>query len=116
MSVWVGLVVNALLFSGAWWVAGGLVRRSGRVARVLACAVLAQAWVVVGLQVLGPWGWLSTGPLTLWSGVLFLAGEATDEDQPGTVEGAFSSGDRAARQLLDLALMRPPSVTLSPHP
>ena len=37
-------------------------------------------------------------------GVLFLAGEATDEDQPGTVEGAFSSGDRAARQVLDVAL------------
>jgi monoamine oxidase len=34
-------------------------------------------------------------------GVLFFAGEATDEDQPGTVEGALSSGDRAARQLLD---------------
>lgn len=37
-------------------------------------------------------------------GVLFLAGEATDEDQPGTVEGALSSGDRAARQVLDIAL------------
>jgi monoamine oxidase len=37
-------------------------------------------------------------------GVLFLAGEATDEDQPCTVEGAFSSGERAATQVLDLAL------------
>jgi monoamine oxidase len=37
-------------------------------------------------------------------GVLFFAGEATDEDQPGTVEGALSSGDRAARQVLDLTI------------
>jgi monoamine oxidase len=53
-------------------------------------------------------------------GVLFFAGEATDEDQPATVEGALSSGDRAARQILDLAILeeRLPrsSAAFSPQP
>ncbi|HEY8211047.1 MAG TPA: NAD(P)/FAD-dependent oxidoreductase [Myxococcaceae bacterium] len=31
---------------------------------------------------------------------LFFAGEATHEDQPGTVHGAIETGERAARQLL----------------
>jgi monoamine oxidase len=33
-------------------------------------------------------------------GALFLAGEATDHDYPGTVAGAIASGARAARQAL----------------
>ncbi|HEY0467704.1 MAG TPA: FAD-dependent oxidoreductase, partial [Polyangiaceae bacterium] len=33
-------------------------------------------------------------------GALFLAGEATDHDYPGTVAGAIASGTRAARQAL----------------
>jgi monoamine oxidase len=53
-------------------------------------------------------------------GVLFFAGEATDEDQPATVEGALSSGDRAARQILDLSIAeeRVPrtSAALPPQP
>ncbi|GAA4783136.1 flavin monoamine oxidase family protein [Microbacterium gilvum] len=36
-------------------------------------------------------------------GRLFFAGEATDLDRPGTVLGAEDSGDRAARELLDVA-------------
>ncbi len=32
---------------------------------------------------------------------LFFAGEATDEDDPGTVAGAVHSGERAARELVD---------------
>ena len=31
---------------------------------------------------------------------LFLAGEATDHEYPGTVAGALESGERAARQAL----------------
>jgi monoamine oxidase len=34
------------------------------------------------------------------AGALFLAGEATDHDYPGTVAGAISSGMRAAQQVL----------------
>jgi monoamine oxidase len=52
-------------------------------------------------------------------GVLFLAGEATDEHQPGTVEGAFSSGDRAAGQLFGLVVgerLRAATTSFSPHP
>lgn len=95
MIVCLGLVMNALLVSGAWWVAGRLVYRSGWIARVLACAVLAQAWVVVGLQVLGPWGWLSIGPLTLWSAALFLTGLAirsvsSSDSPPAAVHGGVS--------------------------
>jgi monoamine oxidase len=33
-------------------------------------------------------------------GTLFFAGEATDADFAGTVDGAIRSGERAARQVL----------------
>jgi monoamine oxidase len=43
-------------------------------------------------------------------GTVFIAGEATDEEQNGTVEGALASGARAARQVLRaLGLVSPPS-------
>jgi monoamine oxidase len=38
-------------------------------------------------------------------GTLFFAGEATEEELSGTVEGALASGQRAARQV-DTALRR----------
>ncbi|HKO51690.1 MAG TPA: NAD(P)/FAD-dependent oxidoreductase [Polyangiaceae bacterium] len=38
-----------------------------------------------------------SGPI---GGALFLAGEATDQDYPGTVAGAIASGTRAAQQAL----------------
>jgi len=44
-----------------------------------------------------------TAPLVVLQdrgGALFLAGEATDHDYPGTVAGAIASGTRAARQAL----------------
>jgi monoamine oxidase len=34
---------------------------------------------------------------------LFFAGEATDPEESGTVAGALRSGQRAAREILDLA-------------
>ena len=82
MIVWLGLAMNGLLFAGAWWIAGRLVTRGGWITRTLACAVVAQTWIVVGLQLLGPAGWLSIGPLLLWSGVLFLAGWVARALQP----------------------------------
>jgi len=36
-------------------------------------------------------------------GTLFFAGEATHLDQPGTVQGAIETGERAARHVLDYA-------------
>lgn len=40
---------------------------------------------------------------------LFMAGEATDHEYPGTVAGALASGERAARQVL-IALARRPGA------
>ena len=66
--------MNLLLDLGAWWIAGCLFFQTRLLDRLLASATLAVGWSILGLQVLGPWGWLSTEPLLAWSSVLFLIG------------------------------------------
>jgi hypothetical protein len=83
MIVGLGLVMNALLLAGAWRVAGRLVRGEGTITRVLACVVVAQTWMVVGMQLLGTAGGLSIGPLSLWSGLLFVMGLVAGRARPG---------------------------------
>jgi hypothetical protein len=66
--------MNLLLDLGAWWIAGCLFFQTRLLDRLLASATLAIGWSILGLQVLGPWGWLSTEPLLAWSSLLFLIG------------------------------------------
>jgi hypothetical protein len=82
MIVLLGLAMNGLVFSGAWWPAGRLVNTACSTSRSLACAVIAQTWIVVGLQLLGSAGWLSIGPLLLWSGILCSVGLAARLPRP----------------------------------
>src|SRR5947209_3267653 len=74
MTICLGLVMNVLLDLGASWIAGCLFFQIRTLDRLLATATLAVCWSILGLQVLGPWGWLSTEPLLVWSSVLFLIG------------------------------------------
>src|SRR5437764_15245747 len=82
MTVCLGLVMNLLLDLGAWWIAGCLFFQTRMLDRVLASAILAVTWSILGLEVLGPWGWLSTEPLLVWSSVLFLIGASCRFTRP----------------------------------
>jgi hypothetical protein len=44
MIVWLGLIANGLLISGAWWLAGVGFRQARTLDRVLACSVLSFTW------------------------------------------------------------------------
>ena len=74
MIVWLGLIANALLISGAWWLAGVGFRQARTLDRVLACSVLSFTWCLLGLEVLGTLGLLAIGPLVVWMGLLFAVG------------------------------------------
>jgi hypothetical protein len=74
MTVCLGLAMNLLLDLGAWWTAGYLRFQTGMLDRLLASATLAVGWAILGLQLLGPLGFLSTEPLFVWSSLLFLIG------------------------------------------
>lgn len=64
------------LGAGAYGVARfGLSQPSGW-PRGLATAVLAWAWLTVGLQVMGSVGWLARGPIAVWCGALLAVGLA----------------------------------------
>ena len=72
--VWLGLIANGLLISGAWWLAGVGFRQARTLDRVLACSVLSFTWCLLGLEVLGTLGLLAIGPLVVWMGLLFAVG------------------------------------------
>ena len=74
MIVWLGLIANGLLISGAWWLAGIGFRQAKTLDRVLACPVLSFTWCLLGLEVLGTLGLLAIGPLVIWMGLLCAAG------------------------------------------
>ena len=74
MIVWLGLIANGLLISGAWWLAGVGFRQARTLDRVLACSVLSFTWCLLGLEVLGTLGLLAIGPLVVWMGLLCAAG------------------------------------------
>jgi hypothetical protein len=71
--VWT-LLLNGMLGLGAYWVARDGLRQPAGTARVLGAATLAWAWATLGMEVLGPLGWLSREPLALWAGAGLLAG------------------------------------------
>jgi len=74
MIVWLGLIANGLLISGAWWLAGVGFRQARTPDRVLACSVLSVTWCLLGLEGLGTAGLLTIGPLMVWMGLLCAAG------------------------------------------
>ena len=77
MIVWLGLIANGLLITGAWWLAGAGLRQARTLDRVLACSVLSFTWCLLGLEALGTAGLLAIAPLMMWMGLLFAAGLAT---------------------------------------
>ena len=74
MIVWLGLIANGLLISGAWRLSGLGFRQARTLDRVLACSVLGFTWCMLGLEVLGSAGLLAIGPLMAWMGLLFGSG------------------------------------------
>src|SRR5947209_689214 len=82
MVVALGLLSNLLLIAGAWLLAGHGLRCIAWTDRILAAAVLAFAWCVVGMEVLGTAGAISIGPALLVSGLLFLLGLAASRLKP----------------------------------
>jgi len=74
MIVWLGLIANGLLISGAWWLAGVGFRQARTLDRVLACSVLSFTWCLLGLEGLGTLGLLAIGPLVVWMGLLCAVG------------------------------------------
>jgi hypothetical protein len=74
MAVAPGLLCNVLLISGAWWVVRHGLRLQHRIDQVLASAVLAFTWCVLGLESIGTAGWIAVGPLLAWSALPFALG------------------------------------------
>lgn len=82
------LVVNGTLGLGGYWAARHGFRQPPGLVRGLAAATLAWAWATVGMEVLGPLGWLSREPLWLWAtlGLAIAAGlRRSDRRRPGPV-------------------------------
>jgi hypothetical protein len=82
MTVGPGLVANGFLLVGAWWLAGHGLRQTSILDRVLGAAVLAFAWCLLGLELLGTMGLLAIGPLCGWASLLFVAGLAARWTRP----------------------------------
>jgi hypothetical protein len=74
MVPWIGLFANCCLISGGWWLAGHGLGQTRSLERILATAVLALSWCVLGIEVLGSIGLLAIGPLVVWSGILCIVG------------------------------------------
>src|SRR3954451_4080781 len=72
---WTPLLVG-MLGLGGFWVAGHGLRQPAGLPRGLAAATLAWAWATLGLEVLGPLGWLHRVALLLWSAAGLLIGLA----------------------------------------
>jgi hypothetical protein len=56
-----------MLGLGGWWAAGWGLRQPAGLPRALGAAVLAWAWVTLGVLILGLVGWLARGPLLAWA-------------------------------------------------
>jgi hypothetical protein len=63
--VWT-LLLNIPLGLAAWWVARFGFRQPAGLSRGLAAATLAWTWATLGMEVLGPVGLLTRGPLLAW--------------------------------------------------
>jgi hypothetical protein len=74
MVPWLGFLADGLLILGGWWLAGHGLRKIETLDRILATAVLAFAWCVLGLEALGSFGLLAIGPVLIWAGCLGALG------------------------------------------
>jgi hypothetical protein len=92
MVVALGLLSNFLLIAGAWLLAGHGLGVVARIDRFLATGVIAFAWCVLGIEILGTAGWISGGPILCVSGALFALGLITKQVKP---HGAIPTQGRA---------------------
>ena len=104
-AAWLAMGLAPLL-GAAWLVA----RHGGRVGagppRTLATAVLAWAWVTVGMEVLGTTGWLDRGAIVAWSvGGLALAGLVVARRPAAPVAAEPDQGSLGFAALLATALV-----------
>lgn len=67
---WLGFLADGFLLAGSWSLARYGSRRVNVVDCILAAAVLAFTWCVLGLELLGSLGLLRVGPMLLWAGGL----------------------------------------------
>ncbi|WP_165227417.1 phospholipid carrier-dependent glycosyltransferase [Aquisphaera insulae] len=74
MVVLSGILANVLLAAGAWWLVRGGLRLTRRLDAGLGAAMIAFAWVVLGMEVLGTLGWLRPAGILGWSGLLAAGG------------------------------------------
>lgn len=79
--------LNGPLGVGAWWLARHGFKRRATIDTTLAAVVLAWTWVTVGLEVLGTLGFMTRGPLLVWSLSLFGLGfwfksHSTESENP----------------------------------
>jgi hypothetical protein len=58
-----------MLGLGSWWAAGWGFRQPRGLSRGIGAAVVAWAWVILGVLALGLTGWLARGPLLAWAGL-----------------------------------------------
>lgn len=61
------LALNGILGLAGWWGSAWFVERSNRTDRAWAAAILAAAWLVIGMQGLGTFGLISREPLLAWA-------------------------------------------------
>ncbi|MGC8641647.1 MAG: glycosyltransferase family 39 protein [Isosphaeraceae bacterium] len=74
MVPWLGLFADGFLIAGGWWLAGPALGQARVVDRILATGVLAFAWCVLGIELLGSFGLLEIGPVLTWAGALGALG------------------------------------------
>ncbi len=116
MTLVLGLLNNGLLILGSWWLARDKLRLVDRLDRVLAAAVLALSWCVLGLELLGSVGQLASLPLLGWTAILFVfaLGVRTSRPRPQSV-GDSDLGERSpweASSIVAAALVLWPAVVL----
>jgi hypothetical protein len=71
--VWT-VLLNGMLALGGYTTARYGFRQPRGLARGLAAATIAWAWLTLGMEWLGPLGWLTLGPLSLWIAALLAIG------------------------------------------
>lgn len=76
MIGWPCLLINGLLFLGAWWIAGFGLRRERGIDQALAAATLGWVWSTLGAQALGTLGLLRVEWLFAWVAPAVIVGAA----------------------------------------
>jgi hypothetical protein len=108
---WIWTVsLNAMLALGGFWVAQFGLRQPAGFPRILAAATLAWAWISLGLELTGSFGWLWLGPLAIWTSLGLLIGlclrwrASRSSTQPPLRDPAGPSWDLSATVALGLVI------------